>query len=164
MATHFSLLAWKIPWVEQPTHEITKSGTWLSSWAHAGNLDPYSIFLTLWKKLKITLKSEEQIETNLKKKIRKIKWSRGISLLGQWLRIHLPMQAGNTVSIPDQGTKILHAAQQGKKENWHKCHRLELTKITGTVLMEYTFRELFYYSFIFIFVYLNIYLFDCVES
>ena len=47
----------------------------------------------------------------------------GTSLAVQWLKHRAPT-AGGMGSIPAQGTKIRHAAQQGKKENGHKCHRL----------------------------------------
>ena len=33
LATHSSILAWKIPWTEEPVHGIKKSWTWLSNWA-----------------------------------------------------------------------------------------------------------------------------------
>ena len=37
MATHSSILAWKIPWTEEPgglDHRVTKSQTRTSNWAH----------------------------------------------------------------------------------------------------------------------------------
>ena len=33
-ATHSSILAWKIPWAEEPGHGVAKSWTWLSNWAY----------------------------------------------------------------------------------------------------------------------------------
>ena len=44
------------------------------------------------------------------------KWDPGTSLGIQWLRIHTSI-AGGTGSIPGQGTKTLHASQQGQKVN-----------------------------------------------
>ena len=35
MATHYSILAWKIPWTEEPgglVHGVSKSQTWLSDY------------------------------------------------------------------------------------------------------------------------------------
>ena len=38
MATHSSILAWEIPWTEEPwqatIHGVAKTQTWLSDWAH----------------------------------------------------------------------------------------------------------------------------------
>ena len=44
----------------------------------------------------------------------------GTSLAVQWLRLHTP-SAGGTGSIPDQGTKILHAARRDQKKK-KACH------------------------------------------
>ena len=49
MATHSSILAWRIPWTEEPgglhvVHRVTKSQTRLSD---------YTFFLSLWINLKI---------------------------------------------------------------------------------------------------------------
>ena len=43
------------------------------------------------------------------------KFTLGTSQVGQWLGLHAP-SAGGTGSIPGQGTRILLAAQYGKKE------------------------------------------------
>ena len=40
------------------------------------------------------------------------KWQRGTSLVVQWLRIQLPMQGMQVLSIPDWGNKIPHAMGQ----------------------------------------------------
>ena len=37
MATHYSILAWRIPWTEEPgglVHGVAKSWTWLSELTH----------------------------------------------------------------------------------------------------------------------------------
>ena len=47
----------------------------------------------------------------------------GTSLAVQCIKQRAPT-AGGMGSISVQGTKILYAAQQGKKENGHRCHRL----------------------------------------
>ena len=84
----------------------------------------------------------------------------GPSLEVQWLKHHAPT-AGGRGSIPTRGTKSLHAAQQGKKENCHKCHRPELTKVTGPVLIGIYFQRtilLFIYFYIYVYKYLFIWL------
>ena len=70
MATHFSILAWKIPWTEEPGgHGVTKSWTWqhnknnqmeiilastwwgwmkLAVWAKGSRLNPGSATCSLW--------------------------------------------------------------------------------------------------------------------
>ena len=45
MATHSSILAWEIPWTEEPlaiVHGVTKSRTWLSNWTMTTVLNKYS--------------------------------------------------------------------------------------------------------------------------
>ena len=41
-ATHFSILAWRIPWTEEPggIHGVTKSWTWLSDFYFTSLPDP----------------------------------------------------------------------------------------------------------------------------
>ena len=86
----------------------------------------------------------------------------GAFLEVQWLKHRAPT-AGSRGSILAQGTKSLQAAQQGKKENWHKCHRPELTKVTGPVLIGIYFQRtilLFIYFDIYVFKYLFFWLFQ----
>ena len=59
MATHFSILAWRIPWTEEPggftVHGVAKSWTWLSDWAdkHAilqdTSFPPFFILQFCWQ-------------------------------------------------------------------------------------------------------------------
>ena len=53
MATHFCILAWKIPWTEEleglVDHGVTKSWTWLSNWVcmHTHVIDHMYFFLNI---------------------------------------------------------------------------------------------------------------------
>ena len=100
MATHSSILAWKIPWTKEPgrLHEVTKSQTWLShgTWGVSNGLAWYNllkIFLKSfayfegWKRLKFKGYREaarrERTERNYRYRQRGSKISEGMGLIIQ---------------------------------------------------------------------------------
>ena len=97
MTTHFSILAWRIPWTEEPDRLQSMGPQRIR----------YNVAPNTWLLLVVSRKTTARLSKSD---------FMGTSLVVQWLKLH-DFNAGDMGLIPGWGTKIPHAVRHGQKIN-----------------------------------------------
>ena len=92
MTTHFSILAWRIPWTEEPDRLQSMGPQRIR----------YNLAPNTWLLLVVSRKTTARLSKSD---------FMGTSLVVQWLKLH-DFNAGDMGLIPGWGTKIPHALQR----------------------------------------------------
>ena len=103
MATHSSILAWRIPWTEEPGR--LQSMRWQRLIFH------FSCRMDQRQTVKATHKDQEEV---IMPSQTISNWCRGISLVVQWLRLCASTEGGVGL-ISGWWTRSLHAVKHGQK-------------------------------------------------
>ena len=103
MATHSSILAWRIPWTEEPGR--LQSMRWQRLIFH------FSCRMDQRQTVKATHKDQEEV---IMPSQTVSNWCRGISLVVQWLRLCASTEGGVGL-ISGWWTRSLHAVKHGQK-------------------------------------------------